>query len=395
MKTPRSSRLHISIFGDTNAGKSALFNAIAGSSASIVSDVAGTTTDPVSKSMELIPFGPIVLTDTAGLSDITELGRLRMAKTEDMLSRTDLAVYCIYCEDYDKAAYERMADAFAARDIPYITVMTKRDLFTQLPVTPENAVWVSVYDRTSIENLKNLMVEKLNEISGREAGLLSGLELTGRRIAIVAPFDSEAPKGRLILPQVQVIRECLDNGFTAIVTTPDNLPDTLAAGDIALVITDSQAFAQVSQIVPDSILLTSFSILTARQKGRLFEFVKGAETVNSLKDGSKVLIAEACSHSHNHEDIGRVKIPAALKRLTGKDISFDFAASRDFSSDLAEYDLVVHCGGCMMTRREMISRINTCGAADVPVTNYGVLLALASGILPRSVQPFRNELDIL
>lgn len=389
-KTPLSLRTHVSIFGDTNAGKSALFNKLIGQDMVIVSDVRGTTTDPVTKAMELIPYGPIALTDTAGLGDTTEMGAERMKKTEKILERTDFAIYAADSAGFDEDSYRRLAAMFEKRNIGHILVFTKADRGkTELAGKYPDAVFVSVYDNDSVEALKQLLAGRLSELCEEEQTMIGGLLPEGSTIVLVIPIDSEAPKGRLILPQVQFIRDCLDHGMKAVCVRDTELAETLAELPKAdLVVTDSQAFYEVSRIVPENIKLTSFSMMMAGMKGDLAEFIRGADAVSSLKDGSRILMAEACTHNVSHEDIGRVKIPSLLRKCTGKELSFDYCVGYDFPDNIDNYDLVIHCGGCMINSRAIRNRIAVCREHGIPISNYGVILAYVNGITERSRKIF-------
>ena len=389
-KTPLSMRTHVSVFGDTNAGKSALFNKLIGQDMVIVSDVRGTTTDPVTKAMELIPYGPIALTDTAGLGDTTEMGAERIKKTEKILERTDFAIYAADGAQFDEAAYERMKGMFEKRGIGHVLVFTKSDLGTpRIAEKYPDAVFVSVYDDESIGKLRALLSERLGELSEKEQTMIGGLLPSGSTVVIVIPIDSEAPKGRLILPQVQFIRDCLDHGIKAVCVRDTELAETLKElTRVDLVVTDSQAFAFVAKTVPEDIKLTSFSMMMAGMKGDLAEFIRGAETAEKLKDGSRILMAEACTHNVSHDDIGRKKIPALLRKHTGKKLEFDYCVGYDFPDDLEKYDMVIHCGGCMINSRAMRNRTAACLEKGVPITNYGVILAYVNGITERSKAVF-------
>ena len=387
MNTPNSLRTHITVFGNTNTGKSTLFNALLGQEMSIVSSKSGTTTDPVMKAMELLPYGPIVLTDSAGLNDFSELGKMREKKTRALLARTDFAIYTADVTAFDGADYKKAVSEFQKADVPHLLVFTKSDLGTgDFKDTYPGAVFVSAKENTGIEELKETLVKRLSELDLEDEALVSGLVDEGGIILHVIPIDSEAPKGRLILPQVQTIRDCLDNGICSIVVRDSELEKTIAElGDrISLVVTDSQAFSFVDKTVPKSIPLTSYSMLMARQKGDLTPLIEGAYAVRNLKDGSKILMAEACTHNSSHEDIGRVKIPRLLQNKTGKRLLFDYSVYHDFPDDLSEYDLIIHCGGCMINSRTMKTRIRTAKEAGVPITNYGVVIAYLNGILDRA-----------
>lgn len=391
-KTPLSLRTHITIFGNTNSGKSSLFNKLIGEDMMIVSDVAGTTTDPVTKAMELIPYGPIALTDTAGWGDTTMIGDKREAKTDKLLSRTDFAIYTASVTDFDKDAYDRACREFGTRKIDHILVFTKSDMgeckyISEYP----QSVCVSVKDEKSIETLKQILIERLGKSVTREPSMIGDLLGRGSTIVLVIPIDSEAPKGRLILPQVQLIRDCLDNGIRAICVRETELCDTLSdISGVDLVVTDSQVFKYVAELVPNHIPLTSFSMLLANAKGDIRTLSEGAKAISRLKNGSKILMAEACTHNTSHEDIGRVKIPNALRKFTGKDLEFTYSIHHDFPDNLSEYDLVIHCGGCMLNKKAMEGRISLCKSAGVSITNYGVVLSYVNGILERSMEIFNK-----
>ena len=374
-ETPRGNRIHIAFFGLRNAGKSTLVNAFTGQDIAIVSDVPGTTTDPVSKAMEILPLGPCLVTDTAGLDDEGELGEMRVEKTLKVLETTDIAVW-VWGEMDGSLSDKRSGDRFPV----FAAECRKR------------GVVVVEYRRgDDVEELKRKIAAV--KIEERVPGLLDGLVEKGDRVLCVCPIDESAPKGRLILPQVQVIRECLDKGVIVTVCQPEELFDCLDFGlfDLKgrlLVVTDSQAFRQVNQTIRQSnnqtIRLTSFSVLFARQKGDLAEFAKGLQAIKGLKDGDLVLVAEGCTHHRQCNDIGTVKIPKALEKLSGRKLKFEFASGRSFdvrrAEDVAPYRLVVHCGGCMLTRREMLRRIAVAKEAGVPIVNYGLVLAMANGI---------------
>ena len=393
-KTPLAFRTHVTIFGNTNAGKSSLFNKLIGHDMAIVSDKGGTTTDPVTKAMELLPYGPIALTDTAGLGDTTEIGEQRVKKTAKALEKTDFALYAADCSDFDEAAYEEAKAQFEKKKIGHLLVFTKSDLGRgDLEKRYPDAVFVSVDDDASIEKLKECLQNHLGKIAPEENTMIGGLLPAGSNVVLVVPIDSEAPKGRLILPQVQFLRDCLDHGMKCIVTRDTELEEVLSEQNkINLVVTDSQAFKFVASVVPEKIPLTSFSMMMARMKGDLKKLIEGADAIENLKDGSKILMAEACTHNSSHEDIGRVKIPKLLRAHTGKELSFEYYVHQDFPENLDEYDLVIHCGGCMINSRSMENRIEFCRENGVPITNYGVVLAYVNGILDRSGKIFKNTM---
>lgn len=392
--TPNSNRTTISIYGKRNAGKSSILNAIAGQEVSIVSPFKGTTTDPVKKAMELNPVGPVLFIDTAGIDDEGDLGHLRAQKSLDTTRRTDIALYVMDGEDIDEESFLNMELMFKKYNIPYILVINKIDLLSKEQIHaiskkfPE-AVLVSTTSNESIEKLKTLIIEKIQDTE-EDLPIVGDLIPYGGKVVLVVPIDKEAPKGRLILPQVQVLRDCLDNGIKSYVVRDVELESALNdLNDIDLVITDSQIFKKVDEIVPKNIPLTSFSILFARHKGDLKDFVHGTNAIKSLKDGSNILIAENCTHNTSHEDIGRIKIPTLLQKKTGKNFNFDFKTGYNFSEDLSKYSLVIHCGGCMVNRKEIESRIKICKENNVPITNYGIVLAYTTGILDRCIEIFR------
>ncbi len=391
-KTPKGNRLHIGLFGDTNVGKSALFNAITETNISIVNEVKGTTTDPVRKAMELLPAGPVVFIDTAGLKDISKLGNERILKTLEILEEIDFALFLIDSNNIDYATYNTMKEEFNAKKIPYLVVFTKNDNNTKIETDLADYISVSINNKDSIENLRCTVAKRLVKNENKEPDLMEGLLEKGSTVVMVVPVDSEAPKGRLILPQVQVIRSCLDNGLSCHVTTDDMLDDTLKKlGKVDLVITDSQAFKFVDEVVPNDILLTSFSILMSRQKGDLQTFIDCVEIIESLENHDHVLIAEVCTHNKTHEDIGSIKIPFLIRNKINKDINFDFVTGKDYPDDLSKYKLVIHCGGCMITNTQMNRRINKFHN----ITNYGIVIAYCTGILPRAIELFRQgEQDV-
>ena len=387
--TPIAFRTHVSIFGNTNAGKSALFNSLIGQNMVIVSEKHGTTTDPIVKAMELIPYGPIALTDTAGLGDTSDIGAERMKKTEKILNRTDFAIYAAPCDNFNKAAYEQTKELFQTKKIPHLLVFTKSDLADNSFANDyPDAVSVSVYDEKSIEKLKSILAERLPKNEASET-MIGGLLPPGSTIVMVIPIDSEAPKGRIILPQVQFLRDCLDHGMKTVAVRDTELKEALnELNRVDLVVTDSQAFKFVSSVVPENIKLTSFSMMMAHMKGNLKALSEGAAAIEKLQNGSRILMAEACTHNSSHEDIGRVKIPNLLRKYTGKELEFDFYVHHDFPDNLSDYDLVIHCGGCMINSKSMCGRIDFCLENGVPITNYGVVLAYVNGILERSKKVF-------
>ena len=394
--TPNANRKHIAIFGKTNVGKSSLINSICGQEIAIVSDIAGTTTDPVLKAMELIPLGPVLFIDTAGLDDKSEVGKLRIKKTMDMMKSTDFALYVMDINNIDSDEYESIKLEFKKYNIPYLLVINKIETIDkynldQLKEKYEEAIFVSTYKKEGIEELKNELVSKLKD-SENDVPIIGNLVPYGGKVILVVPIDSEAPKGRIILPQVQCIRDCLDNGIKTYVVRDTELPSALEdIKDIDLVVTDSQAFKKVSKIVPKNIKLTGFSILFANHKGDLKAFVDGARKIDSLNKNSKILISESCTHNVSHEDIGRVKIPKLLNKYVGAELNYDFRVSHDFPENIKDYDLIIHCGGCMINRKTILNRIDFCRSKEVAITNYGIVLAFLSGILDRSLEIFNNN----
>ena len=383
--TPAAERVHIAFFGRRNAGKSSLVNALTGQSVAIVSPVAGTTTDPVRKSMELLPLGPVVIIDTPGLDDEGEVGSLRVGRALRELNRADIAVLVVDAAagmaDEDRALLKR----FEQKGIPHLTVYNKRDL--RAASCGEGELAVSARTGEGVEALKEALGHLVE--TGNERKLLGDLLEAGDLVLLVAPIDASAPRGRLILPQVRAIRDILDAHAACAVVQPQELPALLAkAGRPRLVITDSQAFGTVKGMVPEDVPLTSFSILFARFKGVLESAVRGAEAVSALRDGDKVLICEGCTHHRQCEDIGTVKLPGWIQRFTGAEPQFAFTSGGDFPDDLSPYRLVVHCGGCMLTEREMRYRRGLAADSGVPFTNYGTLIAHMNGILRRSLEPF-------
>ena len=384
----KGNRKHISIFGNVNAGKSSLMNYLTGQEVSIVSKQEGTTTDSVKKAMEIIDIGPIMLTDTAGLNDNTILGQKRVSKALEVLKSTDLAIYVIDSKDIDLESYKEWKIEAKKYNIEFITVISKSDLLSEeeklgIENKLKNVIFISSKVGYGIEELIGEMKKLLKDEVDRS--LIGDLLPYGSTVVLVVPIDSEAPKGRLILPQVQLIRDCLDNGIKSYVVRDTELEEALKdLKKVDLVITDSQAFKKVSKIVPSNIRLTSFSILFARQKGDLDKFIEGANAIRNLKEGSKVLIAESCTHNISHEDIGQVKIPRMLEKFVGGKLDFSFSMGNDFRNNLEDYDLVIHCGACMINRKTVINRISLCNQKTVHITNYGIVIAFLTGILDRA-----------
>ncbi|ABW18540.1 [FeFe] hydrogenase H-cluster maturation GTPase HydF [Alkaliphilus oremlandii] len=399
--TPKGNRKHIVFYGKRNAGKSTLMNRIVGQDISVVSSIKGTTTDPVSKAVELIPFGPVLFIDTGGVDDGGDLGELRVEKTENTLEKADFAVYVISIEDRDEGFYLEYREKFKERNIPYITVINKIDTVSEEKLKQirydlvinkkwKNTVFTTIKDGQTIENLKDEIIKNLKKDSEEETFIGDLIPQNGK-VILVVPIDSEAPKGRLILPQVQLIRDCLDHGIKSYVVRDTELASAIEdLAEIDLVVTDSQIFKKVDQIVPKHIPLTSFSILMARQKGDLSVFLEGIQAIERLKEREfpRVLIMESCSHNTSHEDIGSVKIPMMLNKYLGKPIDFQFRMGEDFPKNIEDYDVVVHCGSCMLNKKAMEHRIRICKLNNVPLTNYGIVLAYLTGILERSVKIF-------
>ncbi len=383
--TPNSERVHIGFFGMRNAGKSSLVNAVTGQKLSVVSDVAGTTTDPVRKAMELLPIGPVLIIDTPGFDDEGSLGDMRVEAARRTLASTDIAVLVVNSE-YGIGDIDReLIDLFKEKNIPYIIAYNKSDK-AQIKITSDNEIAVSAIHGTNIYELKELIGSKYNK--GNERRLVADLIHPGEYVILVVPIDSAAPKGRLILPQQQAIRDILDAGANAIVVKENELKNTIQNIGIkpSLVITDSQVFEKVSKDTPDDILLTSFSILMARYKGFLSLAVDGAKKIDKLKDGDTVLISEGCTHHRQCEDIGTVKLPKWIKDYTGNDIKFEFSSGTGFPCELESYSLVIHCGGCMLNEREINYRMQKAYLSGVPITNYGTAIAYMKGILERSIK---------
>lgn len=392
--TPSGKRIHIGFFGRRNSGKSSLVNAITGQDLALVSDIKGTTTDPVYKAMELAPLGPVMIIDTPGIDDKGELGDLRVKKTYQVLNKTDLAILVIDAV-YGKAKEEKEIEAlFKEKKINYLIVYNKIDLVAQNAVKEDNVIYVSAKTGYRIRELK----EKIAGLAISEKPkqrLVADLIKPSDFVVLVTPIDQAAPKGRLILPQQQTIRDILDADATAIVVKDTDLSDTLdgLGKKPRMVITDSQAFERVATVTPEDIYLTSFSILFARYKGILDHAVKGARALDKLEDGDTILISEGCTHHRQCEDIGTVKIPAWIRDYTKKDFNFKFSSGGQYPTDLAEFKLIIHCGGCMLNEKEMRYRLNSAVDQGVPITNYGILISYMQGILDRSIAVFPNLLE--
>ena len=387
-QTPSGERVHIGFFGRRNAGKSSVVNAVTGQDLAVVSEVRGTTTDPVSKAMELLPLGPVVIIDTPGFDDEGSLGELRVRKTRQILNKTDIAVLVVDSAEGLKESDRELISLFEEKKIPHITVFNKSDLTENRIITDKSGLYVSALTGDGITELKERIAAMRPD--GSDKKMVADKISAGDLIILVVPIDKAAPKGRLILPQQQAIRDILDAGATAVVVRDTELADTLDSlgRKPDLVITDSQVFGKVDRILPEDIPLTSFSILMARYKGLLDDAVRGVTAINDLKDGDTVLIAEGCTHHRQCGDIGSVKIPAWLSEYTGKELIFKTVSGTEYPEDLSPYAMVVHCGGCMLNEREVSSRAKNTVDQNVPITNYGTMIAFVHGILKRSLGIF-------
>lgn len=421
-QTPKANRVHIGFFGRCNAGKSTLINMLTDQPVSLVSEVAGTTTDPVSKSMEILPLGPVVITDTAGIDDTTELGTLRMEKTEEVVKKINLAVYVLRTDEEPTADDMHWLGLLKQNNVPIALFINEinaeidkeNDKENNKENNIENKTDASIYVEThkGLSELATVIgsadftskvkrLELLDLLGGLtpldvegDQTLLQGLVEEGDTIILVCPIDSAAPKGRLILPQVQTIREILDYKGLALVCQTEELPSMINSltHPPKMVICDSQAFDRVDELTPHTIPLTSFSILMARFKGKLQDLVAGVNAIKNLKPGSKVLISEGCTHRRQCDDIGTVKIPNLLKKQGHTDLQLEFTSGGAFPKDVSQYDLIIHCGACMLTRREVLRRIECAVVQGTPIVNYGVLIAALHGILERAISPFINEI---
>ncbi len=386
-QTPAGERVHIAFFGKRNAGKSSVVNAFTGQNLAIVSDVKGTTTDPVQKAMELAPLGPVLIIDTPGMDDEGTLGEMRVSKTLQVLNKTDLAIVVIDATQPADPIDAALIRQIEQKNIPYIVVKNKADLLDEIP--QDGALYVSALTGLNIHALKERAAAKANT-APPSPPIVGDLLEVGDTVVLVTPIDKAAPKGRLILPQQLTIRDILDAGGLPLVCRDTELPTLLAAlkQPPRLVITDSQVFGKVSKLVPPDVQLTSFSILMARYKGDLSRAVNGAQTIDTLQPHDRVLIAEGCTHHRQCEDIGTVKIPNWIRQRLGFDPDYTFVSGTEFPADVTPYKLVIHCGGCTLNEREMQHRLNSCTAQGVPVTNYGILIAHLNGILERTIAPF-------
>ena len=418
-QTPKANRIHIGFFGRCNAGKSTLINMLTDQPVSLVSDVAGTTTDPVSKAMEILPLGPVVITDTAGIDDTTELGALRMEKTEEVVKKINLAVYVLRTDEEPTSDDMHWLGLLKQNNIPVALFINEINAVPNNLTESKASVGRDILgeryiaEHTGLSDLVTVIgsadftsdakrLELLDLLGGLtpldvegEQTLLQGLVEEGDTIILVCPIDSAAPKGRLILPQVQTIREILDHKGLALVCQTEELPAMIHSlkNPPKMVICDSQAFDRVDELTPDSIPLTSFSILMARFKGKLQDLVAGVKAIKNLKAGSKVLISEGCTHRRQCDDIGTVKIPNLLKKQGYADLQLEFTSGGAFPKDVSQYDLIIHCGACMLTRREVLRRIECAVVQGTPIVNYGVLIAALHGILERAISPFVDELE--
>jgi len=418
-QTPKANRIHIGFFGRCNAGKSTLINMLTDQPVSLVSDVAGTTTDPVSKAMEILPLGPVVITDTAGIDDTTELGALRMEKTEEVVKKINLAVYVLRTDEEPTSDDMHWLGLLKQNNVPVALFINEINAVPNNLTESKASIGRDILgeryiaDHTGLSELVTVIgsadftsdakrLELLDLLGGLtpldvegEQTLLQGLVEEGDTIILVCPIDSAAPKGRLILPQVQTIREILDHKGLALVCQTEELPAMIHSlkNPPKMVICDSQAFDRVDELTSDSIPLTSFSILMARFKGKLQDLVTGVKAIKNLKAGSKVLISEGCTHRRQCDDIGTVKIPNLLKKQGYTDLQLEFTSGGAFPKDVSQYDLIIHCGACMLTRREVLRRIECAVVQGTPIVNYGVLIAALHGILERAISPFVDELE--
>lgn len=390
--TVSAERTHIAFFGRRNAGKSSVVNAVTNQKISVVSDTLGTTTDPVQKAMELLPLGPVVIIDTPGFDDEGALGLLRVERTREVLRKTDIAVLVVDGTVGMTEADHALSEELKSRRLPYLIAYNKSDLLPETPKSKERELYVSALTGQGIGELKERLATLVKSDSKPKL-IVADLLSEGDTVVLVIPIDESAPKGRIILPQQQVLRELLDHHCTVLCCQDTELKDTFIklAGKPALVITDSQAFKRVAADTPDDIPMTSFSILFARYKGNLDGLIKGANALRSLKDGDKVLISEGCTHHRQCGDIGTVKLPAWLKAYTDADISYDFTSGTGFPDDLSPYKVIIHCGGCMLNEKEMQYRQSAAKAAGIPMVNYGIAIAEMNGIFDRALKPLTHS----
>ena len=383
-ETASADRLHIGFFGKRNAGKSSLVNAVTGQETSVVSEVKGTTTDPVRKAMELLPLGPVVIIDTPGLDDEGDLGELRVKRALQVLNTVDIAVVVVSAAVGIDREEAELCELLKKKNIPYIIAYSKSDLLEKIPTAADNEIYVSAIDNTNIDALKD-KIGALHKTSEEKRVIVSDLIKEGDVVVLVVPIDKAAPKGRLILPQQQTIRDILDAGAHAFVCRDSELEGVLSklSEKPRMVITDSQVFAQVEKLTPAGTHLTSFSVLMARHKGDIKAFVEGVSALRSMPADGRILIAEACSHIPQNEDIGRVKLPRLLRSKLGDMVQIDIVSGNDFPEELGRYDLVIHCGACMFNRRMVMSRVRQAKAQGVPITNYGIAIAALNGILEK------------
>ena len=394
--TPRGERVHIALFGKRNAGKSSIINALTNQEIAIVSDYKGTTTDPVYKAMELLPIGPVVMIDTPGLDDEGALGALRIAKAKEVLSKTDIALIVVDSSEGISSLEKDLIEEIKERKVPYLVLFNKADLMTEKSTNDENpieGIFVSAKTGEGIEEVKETLGKRFSMENERK--IVGDLIEPGDLVVLVVPIDKAAPKGRLILPQQQTIRDILDHGGISVVVRDSELKEALEGlgKKPKLVITDSQAFGNVSKIVPKDMMLTSFSILFARYKGELLDLVNGAKALENIKDGDTILMGEGCTHHRQCDDIGTVKLPRWIREYTKKEIHIETSSGNGFPEDLSKYAMIVHCGGCTLNEKEMKNRMRRAKEQKVPMVNYGVLIAYMNGILKRSLEPFEKELE--
>ena len=389
--TPSSERIHIAFFGRRNAGKSSLVNAVTGQDIAVVSDIKGTTTDPVYKAMELLPLGPVNIIDTAGIDDEGVLGKLRIEKTMQVLNKTDIAILVVDASERITDDEQKLIKIFEAKNIKYIVAYNKSDLIFDYKVLKQNEIYVSAKKNTNIFELKELIAVLLGKEQNKQP-LVKDLVSKNDIVILVTPIDESAPKGRLILPQQQVIRELLEVGTITLVVQVNELEHSLNLLNKKpkVVITDSQVFDKVNELLPDDVFLTSFSILFARYKGILKTAVQGVKQIEFLEDDDIVLISEGCTHHRQCNDIGTVKLPTWIKKYTGKNLNFEFTSGIDFKQDLSKYKMVIHCGGCMLKDLEVQNRYKNATKHQLPITNYGITIAYMNGILKRSVEIFSD-----